>query len=313
MSDTELSKCSPGFESEYKKLSADAIAFHDTVKEENAAKEAIKTKVDSLAGKYKGHPNELLVILIVEVLGSKTSNAHQLQLKEQAGALNIQKDLTNLSSDIQNIPSGKGPKTMPGGATTPKGQGIKWVAADTDEMQNALGTSPSSQFSGKSWAGYIRTALGAEPCNMMTSNFQNIRNDIYWTGDPEAKNYNPKPYGLKKGQNGQNPPSASNPGSYTSYHFDPDAGKTSPYITSYSEMRSDLSVQGNPKGAQDANKTLLDSFSQNVSATQSMGQASNAEIGLITSAIKENTSFVSSVSQDILTGNRSAIRNQLAQ
>ncbi len=313
MADSELSKCSPNFIKEFNKLHADALAFNATVNAEAKAKAAIKKEVDSLANKHKDlTPNELLILLLVEVLGSKTSNAYQLQLKGQADAFNLQKTLTNLSSDTQDLTNGKGPTTMtgkPGGGVIPAGQRIKWLAADTDEMQNALGKNPSSTFSGKTWAGYVRTALGTEPCNMMTSNFANMRKDIYWAGDPEAKTYNPGAY--------KTAPSPTNAGSYTSYHFmvgnDLTAKDKKDFITSYAEMKAGLSSQKDPKGAQNANKILLDNFNENATTTQSMGQAANAEIGIITSAIKMNTNAVSSFSQDLLTGNRTAIRNQLAQ
>lgn len=285
----DLSYCSQSFQTEFGTLQTDAEQYNTDVTLEAQAKADVVKECESLANEYKGNPGELLAVLIVKVLGSRSSNAYQMELKVNADGIQIQGDLTKLSNNIQNIVNTGG-----SGST-----GVIQVAAETDEMQNVLGTTSSSS---PSFASDVQGAIGTTSANLMSDNFANMRQDIYWAEDPNSS-YNPT-------ENTTNPTS-SEPSSYT-YHFNPDDTSGS-YMTSFGQMQADLKIQGNPYGAQDANKILLDNYNQNVSVTQSLGSAANAEIGLITSKIKMITSATSDFSQDLLTGNRTAVKDQITQ
>ncbi len=296
---TDLSDCSTSFQNEFNALAA----FTNTNPEdgpigqfakdralEKADKAAVVAECDALAGEFKGNPGELLAILIVKVLGSKSSNTYQMELKVKADAVEVQGDITKLSNNIQNIVN-----TGAAGNT-----GVIQVAAETDEMQHLLRTSPQPQTE----ASEIDKAIGTTSATLMSGNFANMRHDIFWAEDPNASTYNPT--------QDTTPPNPLDPKSYT-YHFDPDDTNSTTYMNSYSEMQANLKIQGNPYGAQDANKILLDNYNQNVSVTQSLGSAANAEIGLITSKIKMITSATSNFAQDLLTGNRTAVKDQIPQ
>lgn len=83
-------------------------------------------------------------------------------------------------------------------------------------------------------------------------------------------------------------------------------------LKNFETMHSDLQKQ-NETDAQDANKAFTNAYNQNISATQSLGQAASTEIGLITSKIKTNTTTTSDLIQDFLTLARTAIKNQTPQ
>lgn len=302
---SELNNCSAQFQwdldgsTNAHSLQADAEAFATDKAQEALAKQDVVNECESLVGKYKGNPGELLVVLIVEVLGSRSNKAYELELKVNADGVQVQGDITKLSNDLQNIPNAGGTTDPTTGTNC-----IIEVAAGTDEMQNILGTNGAAGSVGTAIAQDVQSALGSSASSLMCKNFANMRQDIYWGNDPESQ-YNPTQVtGVPAG-------GYTDPTKYT-YHFDPNANDTG-YIHSYAEMQADLKLQGNPKGAQNANKTLLDNYNQNVSTTQSLGSAANAEIGLITSRIKMNTSAESDFAQDILTGNRTAVKNQLPQ
>lgn len=280
-------------------LKADAEAFNADEVALAQAKADVVTECKSLEGKYKGNPAALLIVLIVEVLGSRSNRAYELELKVNADGVQVQGDITKLSNDLQNIPNAGGTNDPTTGTNC-----IIEVAAGTDEMQNILGTNGTAGSVGTAISKDVQEALGSSASSLMCGNFANMRQDIYWGADPEGSKYNPTQVTAPAG-------GFTDPTKYT-YHFDPDSSDSG-YIHSYAEMQADLKLQGNPKGAQDANKILLDNYNQNVSTTQSLGSAANAEIGLITSRIKMNTSAVSDFSQDILTGNRTAVKNQMPQ
>ena len=79
---------------------------------------------------------------------------------------------------------------------------------------------------------------------------------------------------------------------------------------SYAQMQSELKLSGNPFGAQGANSTLVSSYDSVISASQTMGKAASAQIGLTTGYIKSLTTATSSFIQDLLTANRTAVNNQ---
>lgn len=283
---SEISNCSQQFQNDFDNtnnphsLENDAYAFNTALTDESDALAAVRKEVDDLADKYKGHPGELLIVIIVKVLGTRRDHYFQTKLKVNADAIQIQADISKLTNDIQGTINDK--------STNP--QDVINVAAETDEMQNVFGTSSQSASVGE-WASYISGedgAIGTASSSFMCENFQKIREDINWSADPEAKAYN----------TGANP------------HFLV-GGSGQNHFTTYSQMFNDLTVQGDPLGAQEANKIILDNYNQNVSVTQSLGAASNTKIGLITSEIKMNTSAESDFAQDILTGNRTAINNQI--
>lgn len=282
----EYNDCSQQFQTDFTQLAKDAIQYNKDYTAEGTAATNLQQEVDSLANEFQGHPGELLAVIIIKVLGSRRDQVYQSQLKTNADAVQIQGDVTKLTNDIQNTINDKSTSNTD----------VQYVAAETDEMQNVFGASASSSVA--SWASYISGGNGAGPgaigstaAGFLDQNFKAMRDDIDWTTDPEESTYNTQS---------------------SAAHFEV-GGAGINHLSSYSEMFNDLSQQGDPKGAQEANKIILDNYNQNISTTQSLGTAANTEIGLITSAIKMNTSATSDFVQDILTGNRTAVNNQLSR
>lgn len=302
---TDLSNCSTSFQTDLTQLKKDAAQFE---KDQIAYHEEQQKELHEAEGKdmskYKGNPGALLIFLIVNVYGNKADTAFQLKLKTEADAVQIQADLTKLSNNIHNTINAGGDTTIASGQFKGYDQGIVNVAAELDEMQKYLAAPPASdstyqqaEAAGQGTQYALNDALGSSSCSLLSGNFAKMRDVINWSTDPNASKYN----------KGTNPIFDPNP------NEKPATGSTtSSYINSFAEMQQDLKIQGDTT-AQDGYKVFLDNYNQNVSATQSLGTASNAEIGLVTSKIKSLVSFVSDMVQDTLTGNRTAVKDQVAQ
>lgn len=298
--------CTPQFEQDlngkgHSLLNDGAQYENDINLMQEARTDAIDAAMNVDMKKYKGNPGALLILLMVKVFGEKRDTYYQLQLKTEADAVQIQADFTKLSNDIQNTVNAGGTSSPSAGGGISNANDIVHVAAETDEMQKILSMNVPKNPTGQNLGiEGVQNALGATPCSLMDGNFEKMRKDIYWGEDPNGKIYNPT--------------QVVNPTTQTrTYHFDANGSATG-YIHSYAQMKQELSGQGEEgQSAQNANKILLDAYNQNVSTTQSLGTAFNSEVGLTTSKIKSNTSFLSDLSQDILTGNRTAVKNQIVQ
>ncbi|HEV7737834.1 MAG TPA: hypothetical protein VGO47_10750, partial [Chlamydiales bacterium] len=193
--DQEFNKCSSQFQTDFSQLGLDAIQYHNDVKEEGADVLSLQNEVDSLAREFKGHPGELLAVIIVKVLGSKRDKAYQMELKTNADAVQIQGDVTKLTNDIQNTINDKSTSNTD----------VQYVAAETDEMQSVFGVSDPSNSTTRFWARYVSNgftytekgktyesggAIGSTASSFLDQNFKAMRDDIDWTNDPEASNYN---------------------------------------------------------------------------------------------------------------------------
>jgi hypothetical protein len=283
---SNLPNCSQQFQNDYQELVADAAKYSsDSKYAEEAMQQAQAAAINIDMQEYKGHPGELLVVLLTAVFGSSLDQAYQYQLGVTGDKVQIQSDLSKLTNDIQAAPN----------AAAVGGDAVQQVAAETDTMQDLLSST------GDATGDAVQSAIGGAAASFMNTNFANVRKDIYWKDDQETQ-YNPTEV---------TDPTTSG---YT-YHFvvaGEGASKTG-YMTDYSQLAGNLALQGDTDGAQEANSILVNNYNQNVSTTQSLGTAVNSEIGMITSKIKANTDALSSFSQDLLTLQRTSVRNQVTQ
>ena len=298
-----LSNCSKNFQNTYEELKKDAerlAEIRSDIKEERAS---IVAEVDKLSKEHLS-PGELLALLIVKVMGSRSMDTYELQLSGQAQGLQVQKDISALTNETQSLTNGN----VKGGTDGAEAiQQTKEVASQTDILQTILTSNSTVNPSlYHSWFSDVQGALGQEGCSSLSQSFASIRKDIYWKGDTLGSYYNPevpKDYDPTKGS----------PQSYTSFHIVIGSlpnGVKGDFMDSYAQMQSELKLSGNPYGAQGANSTLVSSYDSVISASQTMGKAASAQIGLTTGYIKSLTTATSSFIQDLLTANRTAVNNQ---
>ncbi len=278
------------FKTDLKTLYTDAGIYNNDLQTASDAKAALGNAIKKLVAEAKGNPWTLLM-LFISFLSQPADQYNQAQLGKQAGKVKIQADLTQLTNDMQGIVNEKGTTT-----------GLQHYTSALDDMMQILGggdgLAPQS-----AWQENVCNAIGgSQSANFLEQGFAKIRSDIGGT-DPGVT---PESFMQKANYTG---PINTNP------DFSLNSDSTT-QITSFGQMFTELSQTGTgglPEAAQNGNDLITNTNSELTTAEGSLTAQVTTEIQQIKTQITTDVSAESSFAQDILTADRTAIKNETPQ
>jgi len=278
------------FQTDFDQLNADASAWNDAVKAQQAAIKQYLQEFEALNGQA-GKMNPLvLMMMFIYMIGNAGFNELDQSTSVGGSVLAIQGDLDKCTNDINQMTDQTDNKT------TGQGSLLDITAQSMSKMLDLLGANPSQEGT------FIQGAIGPDAAKSIFGSMDAVRGDIYDKYDPDGNAYNPTPV---------NPPPGQGP---RTYHFDVDAplsptDPNSSYIGNFFDLNSYMSQAGDPAQATQAAQLKTQNFSAFTNTMNSGQTATQQSLSQDSKTTQTIQSFLSNMAHSLMSVISVAMQN----